>query len=349
MTLFKEYKKKSISDPRQTFEAIVNNKLQGFDMDTNSMNKSDIDQQRIDFLLDVSPFIREYYEEDNEDECVDETSSTVKKHDLNPSNMKHYVLAQHGTNKKGVVYEKYMKHIGESNIPEYNKVDSICFKCNMLKLFDTNESSSICPGCGEQKYSMDSQLYNNVNNYQYTNGNEPQSEVTPFYAYKRSNHFSEWLSQLQGKETTFIPESVYESLMKELKKERIYNINDITHAKIRSYLKKLRLNKYYEHIPHIIQKLKGISPPKIKPEIEETLRQMFYLIQEPFRLHCPKNRKNFLSYSYTLYKMSEILGEDDMLEQFTLPLLKSRDKLTVQDQIWKGICSELNWEFIPTI
>ena len=47
--------------------------------------------------------------------------------------------------------------------------------------------------------------------------------------------------------------------------------------------------------------------------------------------------------------MSEILGEDEMLEQFTLPLLKSRDKLSVQDKIWKGICKELDWEFIPTI
>ncbi len=73
------------------------------------------------------------------------------------------------------------------------------------------------------------------------------------------------------------------------------------------------------------------------------------MIQVPFEKHCPKNRKNFLSYSYTLFKMAQVIGEDHMLTTFYLPLLKSRDKLAVQDTIWKGICKELNWEFIPTV
>jgi len=343
-TLFKEYKKKSISDPRKTFEAIVYDKLEEFDenMIKNSLNKNEIKQNKIDFLLEVAPFINEYYHEDESNTTVCEISNTS-------NNMNNFIVTQQSTNRKGAVYEKYMRYIGDSNVYEINKDDIICEICNVSKVFDSHESSAICPECGEHSYTLDTHMFHNESSYQYNNGNEQQSEVMPIYAYKRSNHFSEWLSQLQGKETTHIPDSVYDSLRNELKKERIYNIENITHVKIRSYLKKLRLNKYYEHIPHIIQKLKGVSPPKIKPEIEETLRQMFYLIQEPFRIHCPKNRKNFLSYSYTLYKMSELLGEDDMLDKFTLPLLKSRDKLTVQDKIWKGICSELNWEFIPTI
>lgn len=45
--------------------------------------------------------------------------------------------------------------------------------------------------------------------------------------------------------------------------------------------------------------------------------------------------------------MSELLGEDQYLPCF--PLLKSREKLYVQDQIWKKICEELKWQFIPTV
>ena len=35
------------------------------------------------------------------------------------------------------------------------------------------------------------------------------------------------------------------------------------------------------------------------------------------------------------------------LEHF--PMLKDREKRLDQDNIWKQICKELNWEFIPTI
>ena len=31
------------------------------------------------------------------------------------------------------------------------------------------------------------------------------------------------------------------------------------------------------------------------------------------------------------------------------PLLKSRTKLQIQDNIWKKMCEELKWEFIPSI
>lgn len=42
-----------------------------------------------------------------------------------------------------------------------------------------------------------------------------------------------------------------------------------------------------------------------------------------------------------------MLGEDDYLPCF--PLLKSKEKLYIQDVIWKKICEELQWEYIKTI
>ena len=41
----------------------------------------------------------------------------------------------------------------------------------------------------------------------------------------------------------------------ELKKERIENMADLTPQKLREILKKLKKNKYYEHVPHIINRL----------------------------------------------------------------------------------------------
>ena len=43
-------------------------------------------------------------------------------------------------------------------------------------------------------------------------------------------------------------------------KKRIDN-GDLTPSKVREILKKLKKNKYYEHVPHIINKLNGLPPP----------------------------------------------------------------------------------------
>ncbi len=158
---------------------------------------------------------------------------------------------------------------------------------------------------------------------------------------------NEWLSQFQAKESTDIPDEVYDKLMLEIKKERISDMKKITHKKIRSYLKKLKLNKYYEHIPHIVNRLNGVPPPKISKEVEEKLRSMFKEIQEPFIKVCPKSRKNFLSYSYVLHKFVELLGMYELKQYF--PLLKSKEKLYQQDILWKKIATLNGWQFNPSI
>ena len=155
------------------------------------------------------------------------------------------------------------------------------------------------------------------------------------------------LCQFQGKESTDIPAEVYNKIILEIKKERITNMVNITPQKIRQFLKKLHLNKYYEHTSHIINRLNGISPPVINKDIENQLRRMFKDIQSPFVKSCPKNRKNFLSYSYVLHKFVELLNMNELKEYF--PLLKSREKLHQQDIIWKNICKILNWPFNKSI
>ena len=144
-----------------------------------------------------------------------------------------------------------------------------------------------------------------------------------------------------------IPPELIESLQVEFKKQRVKELTDITHEKVRALLKKLGKNKYYEHAPYITTILNGIQPPTMPQSLEDRLRLMFYQVQKPFEKHRPKGRKNFLSYSYILYKFCELLGEDEYLPCF--PLLKSKEKLYVQDSMWKLICQELSWQFIKTV
>ena len=209
-----------------------------------------------------------------------------------------------------------------------------CYKGELIPLED--EGILICNTCSRNIPYL---IENEKPSYK-----EPPKEVC-FYAYKRINHFKEILDQFQGKETTQIPPEVIENIKLQIKKERI-ELEQITNQKTKEILKKLGFNKYYEHIPFIKDKL-GIKPPVMSPELEEILCNLFIELQSPYSKYCPDDRVNFLNYYYTAYKLCELLGETQYLQDF--PMLKDREKRVEQDQIWRKICEELDWEFISTI
>ena len=167
------------------------------------------------------------------------------------------------------------------------------------------------------------------------------------FSYKRINHFNEWLQQVQAKENFEISDEILKDVMKELHRQRIRDIKDITPKKVREVLKILKLRKAYEHVAQITSKLTGTRPLRVPAEAEEMCRLMFIAVQPAFEKHCPKDRKNFLSYSYCLFKFFQLLGYDEFLDSFTL--LKGRDKLARQDEIFKKICEELDWTFVPSV
>ena len=219
-----------------------------------------------------------------------------------------------------------------------NNYEDYCLRCNCEKKTHLSDGCMICEKCGQVDYIV---IDSDKPSYK-----DPPKEIS-YFAYKRINHFNEWLAQFQAKETTDIPQELYDQILVEIKKERIDNMGDLTPSKVREILKKLKKNKYYEHVPHIINKINGLPPPIMSRETEEELRRMFKEIQIPFSKFCPKDRKNFLSYSYVLHKFVELLELDQFLGCFIL--LKSREKLHQQDLIWKQICDYLKWEFIPSV
>ncbi len=212
----------------------------------------------------------------------------------------------------------------------------MCTKCNKGEMIQSvSDGIMICNHC---HVFMKYLIHNDKPTYK-----EPPKEIS-FYAYRRINHFKEILAQFQAKETTDIPLEIIENIKQQIKKERI-ELSSLTNKKTKEILKKLGYNKYYEHITFIKDKL-GIKPPIMRPQLEETLCNLFIDIQVPYAKFCPTDRVNFLNYYYTLYKLCELLGEKKYLEHF--PMLKEQKKIE-QDEIWKKICDELKWDFIPTL
>jgi predicted nucleic-acid-binding Zn-ribbon protein len=287
------------------------------------------EEELAQYLLMCVPVIREYTG------ITETTTSTKKVANLNIAS------------KKGVqrndIYKRYLREVedddGETCRNEEDEFQP-CKGCGKMftKIHDEQQSDLVCVECGYTEYFLSEEL-----------GFKDEQEVEKniVYSYKRENHFNEWISQFQAKESTSVPDEVINQLRTEFRKMKIKTLDEITHEKVRSLLKKLDKNKYYEHAPYIATILGGVTPPTMTQELEDKLRLMFHKIQAPFEKHKPSQRKNFLSYSYVLYKMCELLGEDQYLPCF--PLLKSKEKLYIQDQIWRKICEELEWEFIRTI
>ena len=295
-----------------------------------------------EYFLDNSKFIFEYFENKKSISDGNSVQASTNKSKLVNSFFK---IKQDNTDELKQQLEnnniviKYLSNIDDSflDVNSFICQTDICKICNKGELIPLeDEGIMVCNTCSR---SIPYLIENEKPSYK-----EPPKEVC-FYAYKRINHFKEILAQFQGKETTQIPPDVIENIKLQIKKERI-DLTQITNVKTKEILKKLGYNKYYEHIPFIKDKL-GIKPPIMSPELEETLCNLFIELQSPYSKFCPDDRVNFLNYYYTAYKLCELLGEEKYLPLF--PLLKDREKRIEQDDIWKKICEELDWEFIPTI
>jgi predicted RNA-binding Zn-ribbon protein involved in translation (DUF1610 family) len=212
-----------------------------------------------------------------------------------------------------------------------------CDMCGTEMTMCLNEAVITCPVCGNQENIL---IDSDKPSYK-----DPPREVA-YYAYKKINHFNEWLAQFQAKESTDIPQEIYDQILIQLKKERITNMTTLKASKLREILRGMGKSKYYEHIPHIINRLNGQKAPFMSREDEEKLRHMFREIQPSFKKHMPKGRRNFLSYAYVLYKFCELLEMDEFLPCFTR--LKNREKLIMQDKTWQKICADQGWQYIKS-
>ena len=239
------------------------------------------------------------------------------------------------------ILEQYLMKINPAYIKKSNEADDMsgeCAECGTDMEFSQNEAMLFCPECGLTEFIL---IDSDRPSYK-----DPPRESS-YYAYKRINHFNELLAQFQAKGSTEIPQDIFDQIVAELQKQRITDFKSLKPRQMREVLRKLKLNRQYDHIPYIISRLNGSAAPVMDRETEEKLRHMFKEIQPSFQKHCPKNRRNFLSYSYVLYKFCELLELDEFLASF--PLLKNRDKLYQQSKVWELICKDMGWEYIRSI
>lgn len=305
-------------------------------------------QDENQYLMDTAPILTQYYQE--KENPV--SSLIVRKKDHTGPSVLDYLKPkaevqqpQKPTINRNQLYNWYMTITDPSFLPTSKPTplsdqqnDSWCNECQTATM--QLDGMVVCPKCGSSQYAL---ISADRPCFKEKQGQETMTS----YTYKRINHFNEWISAFQAKETTVIPAEVLEKIHAELRKCKWKDLSTLTAADMRGILKKLKYNKYYEHIPHILCKVSGKQAPVISREKEEALRSRFEELQEPYQRHCPDSR-NFLSYRFVLRKLFELEGlPQSQSEEFALP--RSKKKIDEYNHIWELLCRDLGWPFILTV
>jgi len=214
-----------------------------------------------------------------------------------------------------------------------------CPACGVPLLLAVNGALLTCPGCRMGLPYIDA-----------TTASMAYGDEVEFVPNnpKKAHHFEDRLKLFQGKGSKRITKKVIDTVMQWHLDQGIIEVDDITTTTVRMALKANNLKDLYDYEINIWCRITGKPAPTLGPTRETYCRNMFARIQAPFlkwKARINPTRINFLSYGYVLYKIFQLLSWNEYLPYFTL--LKGRDKLEKQEEIWEGICHEVRWTFIP--
>ena len=218
--------KKAHSDPRVTIDTIHTELIKNMDI-----------SEKTDYYLDNGLLLNEYYSGNTNKVKSNKGVLGYFKEEAKEEEIDTNIIGNYMMN----IDDKFIVD-GQQNIVSSDK----CKLCSSTMIYALLNSELICKKCG---YTEPIIINSDKTSYK-----DPPREAS-YFAYKRINHFNEWLAQFQAKETTEISDDVYSNIYKEIQKNINLDITNITSKQVREILKKLEYNKYYEHIPNIINVL----------------------------------------------------------------------------------------------
>jgi len=326
-------------------------------------------ERGVGHLLDSIQFIREYdaelarHDQGGQDDIVNDdsgtddmsrsldsfsmtTRDTRRIYDQYLADVEHDIDAMQrisnsstvGPSHPGVKPETRTRRSSKLRIHDHD--DDVC-ECGGILVVDETTATLICTVCAL------STPYIEESRKALTHTEALERGFRKQFVYKRTTHFLDTLSAIQGRQRTTIPDEVISEVAGELKKYRI-DPADATPSHVRKFLKRLGHAKYYEGSSLILNTIRGTGDQPIPARIEAELIRNFSQLQKPFELVSEAGRKNMLRYNYIIFKLLQLIpGGDEYLNLF--PLLKSKSKLVQHDACWKRICEIMKWDFRPTV
>ena len=177
-----------------------------------------------------------------------------------------------------------------------------------------------------------------------------------------------------------------EEVRKQLTIHKVTDMNKVTRALVRKYLRDLKHikatrkdgstyitegPKYYKHTSQIAQRISGRQEVVIPPWITRKIRRMFSVIgtctgwldrtelppfvrnyrpivaEVAFDEIRPEYRKNFSNYAPVINHLLELLDDPEADALMKhFPKLKSKDKHLDQEVLWEKACDRVKWQYI---
>lgn len=156
--------------------------------------------EEIEYLLDAMPFIKEY------------SSTTAVDKDAAPAvagALSSFVEVTHKNNRNNVL-QRYLMHVEKQVDPvtmaavtahdtkPARESEYSCDVCDAGMDYHGRESMLVCRECGRCR------AYTEMSAANLTYEQEIHQDVVTYFAYKRLNHFCEWLNSLQAKVRFFL-------------------------------------------------------------------------------------------------------------------------------------------------
>lgn len=211
---------------------------------------------------------------------------------------------------------------------------SLCFETSLV--YSHMEDILYCSECGTQT------IYEPPVTYVRQSRKLLMSRQFSLDFSKRLVHFRFWLKRLQGKEKHNVPDEVVQNIKTLLQRD---NTKVIHYWVIRAAIRRLRYDKYYDNTIYIMSRVRGTPLVNLTKSQEQSLEKMFLSMQDAFQ-KLRHIRVNMISYPYIIKKICELRGWNYMAQ--VIPTLKSHTRIILQDELWKHVCEEMNWTFIPT-
>lgn len=209
----------------------------------------------VEYLLDVAPLIHDFYTGDSADSVPrpGKDSKPVrrprKRRDLNAVEKSGSVSAfadVKNTHKEGALFRAYQQKFEGKGVEvrcvheETIQNEWLCDNCSHKDgmLVDTRESMLVCQNCGSCRPYLEGGPAN------LTYEQEMALTINSNSPYVRMNHLNEILAQVQGKETTPVPDSLLTALKVEFKKDGVTHARQVTPDAVLAYLQKLEASQW---------------------------------------------------------------------------------------------------------
>lgn len=229
-----------------------------------------------------------------------------------------------------------------------------------------DEAKENCEYCkGKNLVYSDNVLICLLCGYEFDVGNNPLSykdisrtNILQKYTYERRSHFRDCINQFQGKQNCKIPPEVYTDLEEQFRKHNLLvgdsstpkeeRFSKVKKEHVMLFLRELKYDKQYENINFIYSQMTGAKCYDIS-HLEEQLMSDFdtlvNLYIKKFKYEKKIARKSFMNINYVFYQLLNKNKYHCKKEEFNI--LKTIDRKTFHDDVFKELFEELGWNHVP--